>query len=184
MPSAGFQTPDLAFKAKREKEPVARYGPKQELTVFVTPKVLDWDLFCSRSLAWLALWNRPSSGLQVSHGNWEHIVTYLCLSACGHCREGFENGLRWWSATSQQRLSGNLNSAMLQIVIMDYIHYYGVWCSNDKKILISLSTDGGRLFGFVLGSLTVQLSIFSGPGCLWQQGHAWSYRAWHYHTRI
>jgi hypothetical protein len=37
MPPAGLRTPDLAFKAEREKEPVAGYAPKQEPTVFVTP---------------------------------------------------------------------------------------------------------------------------------------------------
>ena len=39
------------------------------------------------------------------------------------------------------------------------LHYYGLRCPNDTKIPISLSTDGGRLFGHGLGSLTVQLSI-------------------------
>lgn len=41
IPAAGVRTPDLAFKAEREKEPVAGYAPKQEPIVFVTPIAIN-----------------------------------------------------------------------------------------------------------------------------------------------
>jgi hypothetical protein len=59
IPAAGVRTPDLDFKAEREKEPVAGYAPKQDPIVFVTPIAIS---------SWLGLilypFKRPNAAMK------------------------------------------------------------------------------------------------------------------------